>query len=39
MNGGTPDPDPVLWQHDLLYPDGSAYDEKEVALYQKLSKE
>jgi hypothetical protein len=28
--GGTPDPHPALWQHDLLWPDGTPYDESEV---------
>ena len=29
---GTPDPEPALWQHDLLLPDGTAYRETELAL-------
>ena len=37
MNGGTPEPEPALWQHDLLYPDGTPYREEEVALIKKLA--
>lgn len=37
MNGGTPDPTPALWQHDILYPDGTPYRTEEVALIAKLA--
>ena len=37
MNGGTPDPDPALWQHDLLRPDGTPYDPAETDLIAELS--
>lgn len=35
MNGGTPETNPVLWQHDLLYPDLSPYDAEELRLYNE----
>jgi len=35
---GIPDANPALWQHDILYPDGTPYREEEVALYKKLGK-
>ena len=34
---GTPDPNPELWQHDILHPDGSPYREEEIALYKSLA--
>jgi len=37
MNGGTPEPDPVLWQHDVLQSDGTAYCSAEIELYKKLT--
>ena len=37
MNGGTPEPDPVLWQHDVLWPDGTPYSEEEVALIRQYT--
>ena len=37
MNGGTPDPDPALWQHDLLYADGTPYDQAETDLIAELT--
>lgn len=37
MNGGTPEPEPALWQHDLLYPDGTPYRPEEVALIAELT--
>ena len=30
-------PLPTLWQHDLLYPDGTPYMPEEIALMQKLT--
>lgn len=36
MNGGTPEPDPVLWQHDILHPDGTPYRPEEIELIRKL---
>ena len=39
MNGGTPDPSPALWQHDLLYPDGTPYRKEEVELIARLADE
>lgn len=38
MNGGVPEPNPALWQHDLLYPDGSPYCQAEIDLIAKLIK-
>ena len=37
MNGGTPEQEPALWQHDLLYPDGTPYRAKEVELIRELA--
>lgn len=37
MSGGAPDPAPVLWQHDLLFSDGTPYDPSETALIAELS--
>jgi len=37
MNGGTPEPEPALWQHDLLYADGTPYDRGEVELIAALT--
>ena len=37
MNGGTPEPDPAVWQHDVMYPDGRPYDVDEMALVRRLS--
>lgn len=37
MNGGVTDPDPVLWQHDLLYPDGRPYKPEETELIRRLA--
>ena len=28
---GDPNPNPTLWQHDLLWPDGEVYDQEEIA--------
>ena len=36
MNGGIPEADPALWQHDLLYPDGKPYRPEEIALIARL---
>ena len=30
-------PEPRVWFHDLLYPDGRPYDEKEIALIKKYA--
>lgn len=38
MGTGKPDPNPALWQHDVLYPDGSPYREDEMVLMRKLTK-
>lgn len=38
MNGGTPEPNPILWQHDILYPDTTPYRAEEIALIKKLAK-
>lgn len=32
-----PNPSPDVWQHDLLYPDGTPYDPDEVALMRRLT--
>ena len=32
MNGGKPEPDPEVWQHDIFYPDGTPYDPDEIKL-------
>lgn len=37
VRGGAPDPDPVLWQHDILYSDGRAYREEELVIIHNLS--
>lgn len=37
MNGGTPEPEPELWQHDILYPDGTPYMPEEVELIRRLA--
>ena len=37
MNGGTPDANPTLWQHDLLYADGTAYCQAELDLIVRLT--
>ncbi len=37
MNGGKPDREPVLWQHDLLYADGTPYDQAETGLIAELT--
>ncbi|MCX8183568.1 MAG: 1,4-beta-xylanase, partial [Crenarchaeota archaeon] len=29
------DPQPAIWQHDLLRPDGTPYDESEIKLLRK----
>lgn len=35
--GSTPGaPQPELWQHDLLRPDGSAFDDREVAFIKRF---
>ena len=34
MGGGKSDPSPVLWQHDLFYPDGTPYREEEIRLFR-----
>lgn len=34
---GVPDAYPALWQHDMLYPDGTPYDPAEVALMRRLT--
>jgi len=34
---GNPDPNPMLWQHDILREDGTPYDEAEVRLIRELS--
>jgi len=34
MNGGTPQPDPELWQHDILHPDGTPYRQSEIDLFK-----
>lgn len=39
MGSGTPDPNPVLWQHDVLYPNGTPYRPAEIELMQKLTKQ
>lgn len=36
MNGGTPNPVPEIWQHDILFPDHTPYDPKEIALLEKI---
>lgn len=33
---GEPDPNPAIWQHDVLYPDGTPYIPEEMALVKKL---
>lgn len=38
MNGGVPEPDPQLWQHDLLYPDGTPYDPEEIRMIRSFGK-
>ena len=37
MKGGNPEPNPALWQHDILYPDGTPYRAGEVELIKRLS--
>ena len=37
MNGGTPDPEPSVWQHDLLYPDGTPYREDEIKILREAA--
>ena len=37
MNGGMPDPYPVLWQHDIFYQNGTAYRSSEIELYKALT--
>ena len=39
MKGGNPEPNPALWQHDILYPDGTPYRAEETALIAKLGKQ
>lgn len=31
---GIPHPDPALWHHDLLHPDGTPFDVAEIALFR-----
>lgn len=35
---GIPDPNPDLWQHDILYPDGTPYRQGEIDLIRSLVK-
>lgn len=37
MNGGLPDPHPVLWQHDILYPDGTPYRQEEIDIIRSYA--
>ena len=37
MNGGMPEPEPALWQHDLLFPDGTPYRPEELELIATLA--
>jgi len=37
MNGGVPEPDPIVWQHDLLFPDGSPYSQEEVDMIRQYA--
>lgn len=37
MNGGEPEPEPALWQHDLLCADGTPYDREETDLIAALA--
>ena len=36
---GTPDPDPEVWQHDVMYPDGRLYDPAEAAVIRAVTGE
>ena len=38
MNGGTPEAEPKVWQHDILYPDGTPYRSEEIELIRELAK-
>ena len=38
MNGGTPEPEPALWQHDILHPDGTPYRREEIEVLSRLTK-
>ena len=35
---GQPDAFPNIWQQDVFYPDGTPYNENEIAILMKLSK-
>jgi hypothetical protein len=37
-NGGTPDPNPSVWQHDIFYPDFTPYSEAEIEILRKYAK-
>jgi hypothetical protein len=30
-------PTPKLWHHDLLYPDGTPFDRREIEIWQQLT--
>jgi hypothetical protein len=30
------DPDPEIWQHDFMHPDGTAYDAGEILLIKQF---
>jgi len=30
-------PEPAVWHHDLLHPDGSAFDDREIELFKRLT--
>lgn len=37
MNGGTPEQEPALWQHDILHSDGTPYRNEEIELIKRLA--
>lgn len=37
--GGTPDPNPAVWQHDMFRSDFTPYDEEEVKFFREITKD
>ena len=35
MNGGVPEPEPQIWQHDVIRADGTPYDPEELRLIRR----